>query len=438
MDQIQVGILAFIVLLFLLALGVPVGFAMMIPGILGLIYIMGFTATAELILGQTFGYATNLSFTALPMFLIMGYIAVESGLMSKAYDFAKAWLSWLPAPLAMASCVASAIFGACCGSGLAATAAMGKLAIPEMLRHGYNPRMSCGCISSATGVAVLIPPSTIMVIFSVFSQCSLGRLLLAGYLPGVLSMLVYMLVVFLWVRFDPKIASSGISESFTWTQRWIKLKDTWGIVLIMGILLIGIYTGMFTATEAAAVSALTAFILMAVVGKFKWPLIRNGFADALRISGMTFILLVGALIFSIFIGVTGLPALIASFIASSNLSVMGFIILSVVLYLILGCFMPSTSMLLLTMPVLLPVITSLHIDLVWYGIIYIKMAEVGSITPPFGISVFVLHSIVRKDIPIAEIYKGILPFFVGEMATTAILIAFPLISLWLPNTMRGG
>jgi tripartite ATP-independent transporter DctM subunit len=438
MEPVQVGIIAFAVLFILICLGVPVGFAMMIPGTVGLIYLMGFTATAELIVSHTFRYATNLSFTALPMFLIMGYIVVQSGLMSKSYDFAKTWLSRLPAPLAMASCVASAIFGACCGSGLAATAAMGQLAVPEMIRRGYDPKLASGSVASASGVAVLIPPSVVMVIFSVFSECSLGRLLLAGYLPGVLSMIMYMLVIYIWVRLKPAMVRSDVREVFTWKQRWVSLKGTWGIVLLMGILLVGVYCGVFTATEAAAVSAFTAFVLMAIVGKFKWPLIRDGFSDALRISGMTFILMLGALIFAIFLGVTGIPTLISSFIANAHIPVVGFIILSIILFLILGCFMPSTSMLLLTMPVLLPVVSQLNIDLIWYGIIYIKMAEVGAITPPFGISVFVLKSVMGKEIPISTIFKGIFWFFVGEMTTTAILVAFPVISLWLPNTMRGG
>jgi C4-dicarboxylate transporter DctM subunit len=414
MEPVQVGIIAFAALFILICLGMPVGFAMMIPGTVGLIYLMGFTATAELIVSHTFRYATNLSFTALPMFLIMGYIVVQSGLMSKSYDFAKTWLSRLPAPLAMASCVASAIFGACCGSGLAATAAMGQLAVPEMIRRGYDPKLASGSVASATGVAVLIPPSVVMVIFSVFSECSLGRLLLAGYLPGVLSMIMYMVVIYIWVRLKPAMVRSDVREVFTWKQRWVALKGTWGIVLLMGIL------------------------LMAIVGKFKWPLIRVGFSDALRISGMTFVLMLGALIFAIFLGVTGIPALISSFIANAHIPVIGFIILSIILFLILGCFMPSTSMLLLTMPILLPVVSQLNIDIIWYGIIYIKMAEVGAITPPFGISIFVLKSVMGKDIPISTIFKGIFWFFVGEMTTTAILVAFPVISLWLPNTMRGG
>lgn len=434
MEPVIVGILGFAVLLILIFLGLPVGISMLIPALLGLFYLEGIQATYAIITSETFRYATDFQFTAMPMFLIMGYIAMASGLAGKGFDSARIWLSGLPGGLGMATAVASGLFGAACGSGNASTAALSRICIPEMLRHNYDRRLAAGSVAAATTVGVLIPPSIIMVIYAVFTEVSLGRLILAGYIPGVLTVIMYMIMIGIRVSLNPKLAPP-VLDKITWKTRLVVVKDVWGILVLAVVLLGGIYSGLLTATEAAAASAFAAFVLMFIIGKFKWPIIKEAFSEALRVTAMAFVLMLGAIIFSVFMAVSQLPTSLTNLIVNANLSAVHLVIITLILFGFLGCFMPSISLLLLTMPVLLPALKSLNVDLIWFGILYIKMVEVGAITPPFGLSVYVLKGVVGDEIPMEDIFRGIGWFVVLDILIVAILLAFPQISLWLPNTM---
>jgi tripartite ATP-independent transporter DctM subunit len=435
-DPVLLGVIGFVALVVFIGLGVPVGVSLLIPGLGGLFYFVGAQGTFEIFTSQAFRYATNFDFTALPMFLLMGYIVMEAGLASSAYDAARLWLSRLPGGLGMASCVASGLFGACCGSGVAATAAMGRIAIPEMIRHNYNKSIAAGTVTAATTVAVLIPPSMILVMYSVFTEVSLGRLLLAGYIPGVLSIGIYMLMIYVRVRINPDMAPS-VSESITWRQRIAALKDVWGIIVLAVVLFGGIYTGFFTATEAAAVCAFTAFILLFITGNFRWKVVRNAFSETLRIAAMAFILMLGAIVFVVFINLSGLPEALTAFIVGANMPIYLFLIVVGLMYVALGCFMPSLSLLLVTMPILLPVLIDLNVNLIWFGIIWVKLVELGAITPPFGVAVYVIGAITGDEIPIEDIFRGLGWFVLMDVITIAILMAFPQITLWVPSLMKG-
>lgn len=438
MDPAIVGVIGFVVLLLLIAVGVPVAIAMAIPGLLGLFYLVGFPQTLELFAMHSFRYATSFSFTCVPLFLLMGYIAMQSGLISKAYDSARLWLHRVPGGLAMATSVASGIFGACMGSGVAATATMSRIAIPEMLRHGYDKGLSAGSVAASSTVAVLIPPSVVMVIYAVFAEVSLGKMLLAGYLPGLLSIIVYMVMIGVRVRLNPHLAPSVKGEVVSWKQRLVAIKDLWGVFVLFAVLMGGIYTGFFTATEAAAVGAFAAFMLMFITRSFNWVAVKRAFAETIEITAMAFLMLVAAVIFVIFMDTCGLPQMLTTLIVNAHLPTYLFLMMLVVLYIFLGCFLPSIAMLLVTLPVILPVLIDLDINLIWFGIIFIKMTEVGGITPPFGMSVYVVKAAVRDSIPLGDIFRGIGWFIVMDLVTVGILMAVPAISLWLPNTIRGG
>jgi tripartite ATP-independent transporter DctM subunit len=437
MDPVHAGILGFVVLLVVILLGIPVGISLMATGLAGLFYLSGVSATLHLLINNVFTQATSYEFIAVPMFLLMGYVAMAAGLTKPAFETARIWLAPFPGGLAMATSVASGFLGACCGSGIPTTAALSRIAIPEMIEQGYDKGLSAGVVASTASLAVLIPPSIIMVVYAVFMEgVPLGKMLLAGYLPGVVSVAVFIVGISILVRLNPKLAPPKPAIGFTWKQRLVSLKGVWGIGVLFLVLAGGIYSGYFTATEAAGMAALASFILMFLTGKFTWLAVKTAFVDTLQVSGMTFMLLIGALMFSLFLTVSGLPKAAAAAIVAAQLPVTVFLLMVVLMYFILGCFLPSLSMLLLTLPILYPVLLDLKVNLIWFGIIVIKMVEVGGITPPFGIGVYVVKGVVKDEISLTTIFRGIGWFIMMEMATLAILMAFPQISLWLPSAVK--
>jgi tripartite ATP-independent transporter DctM subunit len=437
LDPVFVGVICFVALLVFIALGFPIGIAMAVPGLLGLFYLVGFEGALGLYANTVFSYATKYDLAALPLFLIMGYISVQAGLTRSAYDSARVWLYKLPGGLAMATAVASGLLGACMGTGLPAAAALSRIAIPEMLRHNYDKGLSAGSVAAAATVAVLIPPSILMVIYASFTEVSLGRMLMAGYLPGILSVAIFMVMIGIRCRLNPSLAPSNITETITWKNRFIALKGIWGIGVLLIVLVGGIYSGFFTATEAAGVVAFIAFVLMFVQRKFTWHGIREAFSQTLEVSAMVFLIFAGAISVMLVMAISGTPKALTSLLLSANLGINWFLIMLFVLYIILGCFMDSITILLLTLPVVLPVLNEFDVNLIWFGILCIKIVEIGGITPPFGISVYVVKAVVRDEIPTGVIFKGIGWFVVMEILTVVILFAFPQISLWLPDLLRG-
>lgn len=437
MDPALVGVFGFFVLLLLIILEVPVAIALALPGLLGAFYLIGPSATFELFASQAFSYAIRYDFTSVPLFLLMGYTAMHAGVTSAAFDSARVWLNRLPGGLAMATCIASGLTGACIGSGISATVAMARIATPEMLRLNYDKGLAAGCVASASSVAVLIPPSILMVVYAVFSEISLGKLLLAGYIPGLLSIVVFITMIGIRVHLNPNLAPSSLGEVITWKQRLMALRGLWGIALLISVLMGGIYTGFFTATEAAAVGAFVAFVLMMISRNFNWSTLRGSLLEMMQVTAMTFFMLLGSIIFVAFISLTGLPKLMTAWIVAAKMPTFLFLITVAVLYIFLGCFLPAMSTLFVTLPILLPVLIELKINLIWFGIIFMKLAELGGITPPVGLAVYLVKAVLGDSIPIGTIFRGIWWFVILDMLLIVILMAFPEISLWLPSTMRG-
>jgi tripartite ATP-independent transporter DctM subunit len=432
MQPYHIGLLGFAALLVLIALRVPIAFALTLSGLGGLLWLSGERAAFALLSAQLYSSVAGQTFTAVPLFLLMGYFAYHAGLTRACFDTMRLWLARLPGGLAMATVAGCALFGACSGSGVAAAGAMGRVVIPEMLRYGYDRRLACGSVASAATLAVLIPPSIVMVVFAIMTEQSLGRLLMAGYLPGILSALLLMLMIYIRVKRDPKLAPA-VPFTVTWRQCLAAVRDVWGIALLIVVIMGGIYSGFVTATEAAALGAFGALALMGLARQLTWPHCREAMLETARTTGMIFLLIIGASIFTAFMAFSGLPQQLGELIVRWRLSAVTVLLIIAAVYIFLGCFMDSISMMLLTLPVL----AQLQVNLIWFGILVVKLVEIGAITPPFGITVYVVKGVVGNTVPLEDIFHGIGWFLVMELITLAILFAFPQISLALPNLMLG-
>ncbi|MSQ20304.1 MAG: TRAP transporter large permease subunit [Betaproteobacteria bacterium] len=436
MESHYYGLFGFIILLALIAVRIPIAFALTLVGLGGLFTLSGPDATFALLSSQMYSSVANNTLTAVPLFLLMGYFAYHAGLTRACFDTARLWLARLPGGLAIATVAGCALFGACAGSGVAAAGAMGRVSIPEMLRYGYDRKLACGSVAAAATLAVLIPPSIVMVVFAILTEVSIGRLLMAGYLPGILSAFLLMAMIWYRVKRDPSLAPE-VPFEITWAQRFVSLKNIWGITLLIMLVLGGIYTGFVTATEAAAIGALGAFVLMIFAKQLSRTTFKDAMIETARTTGMIFLLLVGASIFTGFMAISGVPQKLAEAIVEAKLSVAVVILIVCIVYIFLGCFLDSISMMLLTLPVLLPVLKSLDINLIWFGIIVVKLVEIGCITPPFGITVYVVKGVVGNSVPLEEVFRGIWWFLFMEIFTLIILIFFPVISTILPDMMLG-
>lgn len=436
MESHYYGLFGFIILLALIAVRIPIAFALTLVGLGGLFTLSGPDATFALLSSQMYSSVANNTLTAVPLFLLMGYFAYHAGLTRACFDTARLWLARLPGGLAIATVAGCALFGACAGSGVAAAGAMGRVSIPEMLRYGYDRKLACGSVAAAATLAVLIPPSIVMVVFAILTEVSIGRLLMAGYLPGILSAFLLMAMIWYRVKRDPSLAPE-VPFEITWAQRFVSLKNIWGITLLIMLVLGGIYTGFVTATEAAAIGALGAFVLMIFAKQLSRTTFKDAMIETARTTGMIFLLLVGASIFTGFMAISGVPQKLAEAIVEAKLPVAVVILIVCIVYIFLGCFLDSISMMLLTLPVLLPVLKSLDINLIWFGIIVVKLVEIGCITPPFGITVYVVKGVVGNSVPLEEVFRGIWWFLFMEIFTLIILIFFPVISTILPDMMLG-
>jgi C4-dicarboxylate transporter DctM subunit len=436
MENHQIGLLGFLGLLVLIALRVPIAFALSAVGLAGMVALSGEQAAFAQSSTKLYSAVANYTLTAVPMFLLMGYFAEYAKLTGAAFDVASLWFSRLPGGLAVASVGACAVFGAASGSSVASAGAMGKIAVPQMLRYGYDKRLATGTIAAAATLDVLIPPSIVMVVYAIITETSIGRLLLAGYLPGILSAIMLGAMIYIRVKRDPQLAPA-VPFTVTWGQRLASLKEVWGITLLIILVMGGIYVGFVTATEAAALGAFGALILMFTARELTWPNFRDAVFEMARTTGMIFLLIIGASIFTGFMAISGLPQKLAQFIIEHQFPFAMVIAVICLVYIFLGMFLDSISMMLLTLPVLLPILAQFQVDLIWFGIIVVKLVEIGCLTPPFGITVYVVKGVVGDIVPLEDIFRGIWWFLMVELIALVILLLFPQISLVVPNTMLG-
>jgi len=445
MNPALLGLFGLLAMLLLIAIRVPIAFGMAFVGFFGMIVAVGwpqggefdvsrgFDAAWSYVSFEPFSFIANFPIVAVPLFLLMGYTAFHAGFTRDIYYAARVWLSRLHGGLAMASVAGCAMFAAVSGSSLATAAAMGKLAVPEMLRYKYDKGLATGVVAAAGTLGSLIPPSILMVLYGVFTEESIGQLLLAGFIPGILSAAIYMFMIYVRARFNPELGPRA--ESVVWIDRIKALKGTWSIIVLFLIVMGGIYLGIVTPTEAAAAGAAGAFLLGFVARRLN---IQNSWAalvETVRQCANIFALVLGAKIFVGFIAITGVANVVTEWAVTLDLPpLMVMLVLSLV-FIVLGTFMDPLGMMLLTLPVVTPVISHLGYNLVWFGVIMIKFLEIGLITPPVGLNCFILKGVVGDTVPLETIFKGIVWFLAMDIVTLAVLIIWPDISLWLPSQL---
>jgi len=427
------GLAGFAAVLVLIMLRVPVAIAMGVVGALGYGLSNGF-GTLGLILGKSlFETISPVGLSVIPLFILMGVFAGHGGVSYSLYNLMSALVGHFRGGLAMATVGASALFGAVSGSSVATTATIGKIAMPEMRRLGYDDRLSSASVAAGGTLAVMIPPSILFVVYGLMTENSIGQLFVAGVLPGILGALLYMGAVS-WMTWRNPALGPGKTR-VGWSRRLRALREVWQVVLLFGLVLGGMYANFFAPTEAAAVGAFGAIILAALSGRLSFRALRAGFVDTATTSAMIFMILVGAAIFNYFMDTTGFTDSLIRAVQEANLDRWSVFLLLCVFYIILGCVMDSLSMILLTIGAVYPLVISLGFDPIWFGVILVTLGEIGLITPPVGINLFVLMGTV-PNLPMQTICRGIIPFVTADCVRVAALSLVPAIALWLPSFMK--
>ena len=421
-----------IILFALLFYGIPIGFSLVIVGIIGIASIIGLDP-AFAMLGQVFfDTARSYSLSVVPLFLLMGNFIVQSGVADEIYDAAYAWLRHRKGGLAMATIVACGGFGSVCGSSLATAATMGKIALPAMRRHGYSDSLATGSIAAGGTLGIIIPPSVILVIYGILTQQDIGKLFLAGILPGLVGIIGYMIAVRLSLWMRPESLTQ--LPRLTFRERIAALRGVFPALLLFLFVLGGIYLGVFTATEAAGMGAGGAILLTAMRRKLTMRATLATLFDTGKTTAAMFFILMGALYFMNYVNLSGLSTDIKNLILGMDLSPIALMLVISLLLLVLGSLLESLSMVMLVVPVLFPIVSAVGIDPIWFGIFIVVAAELSYITPPMGMNVFVLR-VVAKDVPVGHIFRGVMPFVVMDIVRLILLILIPAMALIIPNSM---
>jgi len=426
-----VGLIGLGCMFILVLTGVRVVFAAAVVGLLGLVELLGWGPAAGIVGTIPHSKSSVYALSVLPMFIFIGFLAFHAGMTQQLFDVARKWVGWVPGGLAVATIFATAGFAAVSGASTATAAVFSRVAIPEMLKHGYDRKLAAGVVAAGGTLATLIPPSAILVIYAIIVEESVGKLLIAGFLPGAVSALVYAAIIIIWATYKPEAGPAV--KGYTWKSRIKAIPGIAPIMLVVFIIMSAIYNGWATPTEAGCLGAAVVF-LMSIFRGTKISTLKSALMESAKLTVMIFSLIWGVLIFVRFLGFSGLPEAFTTWIVSLETDPIIIMICILLAYAVLGMFMDAIGMLLLTLPVVYPAVLALGFDSIWFGIIVVKMAEVCLITPPIGLNCFVVNG-VRPDIPLGDIFRGIGLFFVADVITIALLLAFPEIVTWLPNLM---
>ncbi len=432
MSDAWLGLAGFVGALVLIAFGLPVAVAMGAVGVLGYWWLNGWAGAAYVLGSTPFESLFPYSFSVIPLFVMMGVFASYAGLSRSLFDVINAFIGHRRGGLAVTTVGASALFGAICGSSLATVATIGRVAMPEMKRHGYDLSLASATVAAGGTLGVLIPPSILLVIYGLLTQSSIGALFIGALIPGVLGALLYAGAIMVKVWLHPDVAPKAPRTE--WRGRLRLMGRIWPVILLFAVVIGGIYLGWFSPTEAAAVGAVGAFVLALLMGGLTRETLRSSVVETAALTGMIFFILIGAALFNFFLENTGLPQMLIAAIQNAGLSVLMVTILILAFYIILGCFMDSMSMILLTVPLLTPIALDLGFDLVWFGIVVVTVAEIGLITPPIGMNLFVVQGTVG-GLTQGTVVRGILPFILADIVRLVLLVAFPALVLWLPGAM---
>ncbi|WP_196259781.1 TRAP transporter large permease [Pelagibacterium limicola] len=433
--NLTVGLVGLGALFLLLVLRVPVAIAMIVVSFAGVWFMFGLQPAIGIIANTPHEFIASWTLSAVPMFLLMGFVAYHGGLTTGLFDAAKIGLRKVPGGLGVAAIVACSGFASVSGSSLATAASLGRIAIPEMVKAGYRPSFATGALAAGGTIGALIPPSILMIIYGVFAETSVTRVFVAGISVGLLTALSYIIVILLIATFRKDIVPSQPIGVETLKGRDV-FRSVWPLLALIGLVFGGLFSGQFTATEAGAIGAAGAIVLVAITGKLSWTVFRQSVLETLSTCASLFIIGVGAVMLTRFLGLSGVAGLISSAVAGFELGYFELMLIIVLIYLVLGMFMEPFGAMLVTLPVLLPVLNAQNIDLIFFGVFLVKLLEIGMITPPLGMNVFVIRNVAGKYASLTDVFKGVTMFLVADLVLIAILILFPGIALFLPNLMR--
>lgn len=432
MDPFLVGIIGIAVLIILLFSGISIAAAMAVVGFAGFGILIGFEPALGLL--KTVPYTTfaEHSLSVIPLFILMGSFALAAGMSEDLFNAVYKWIGHWRGGVAQATIVGCACFAAISGSSLATAATLGAIALPEMKKYKYDDGLATGAVAAGGSVGILIPPSVILIIYGIITEQSIGKLFLAGFIPGIMETVFYIFTIWYLTYFKPHHGPRGPKTSGR--EKLKALKKTWEVVFLFIVVIGGIYRGVFTPTEAAGVGAFGTFFFALVKGRLTWQNFKESLVNTTRTTGMLFFIILGAMLFGYFLSVTRLPADLAGSV--SELAVNRYIILAIILIVTvaLGCIMDSMAIVLLTIPVFYPMIIGLGFDPIWFGILVVRVTEMGLITPPVGLNVFIIRGI--SGVPIGTIFRGVFPHLIADALQVIVLIIFPQISLFLPSLMK--
>ena len=433
MDPLILALFGFALMLVLIVLHVPLGVAMALVGVGGFAWMVGWGPAVSLMATEPASAMANLDLAVIPLFMLMGSLAAAGGLASDVYNLANALIGHRRGGLASTTIVACAGFGAICGSGIATTATFGRVALPEMLGRRYSHELAAGSIAAGGTLGIIVPPSAMMILYAVLTEQSVLDLFVAAIIPALLAVVLHMTAIQIKLIRNPDAAPRG--ERATWRERLDAVRQAWGVITLAVVVLGGIYSGIFTVNEAAAVGVVVAFLFALIRKRLDWHAFLMVLAEASAGTAMIYVMVFGATIFSYFIAVTGAAAFLISWISALPVPPEVIIFGILVLYIFLGAFFDEVAAMVITLPFVLPVIQTLGYDLVWWGIINVVVIGIGMLTPPIGINVMVLNS-MHKDISLRSIYRGVVPFLCADLVRLALLTLFPALTLWLPSILN--
>ncbi|HJX13132.1 MAG TPA: TRAP transporter large permease [Dehalococcoidales bacterium] len=431
MSPTEVGLAGFGLMLLLILLGVNVAFCLIALGFIGLAMIIGLEPALSSVAIISFERATAYEFAVAPLFLLMSAFVSRSDIGKEAYEWARAWVGQYRGGLAMATSGACGLFAACCGSSLASAVAMGRIAYPEMKRHNYDSRLSTGIIAAGGTLGILIPPSMGFILIGILTQMSIGKLFIAGIIPGIICVGFYIVTIYIMCKISPSIGPA--SPRTTWKQKVGSFRLTWPVLALFLLVIGGIYGGVFTPTEAGGIGAFGALVISLVRRQIDKTGIWECLLDTAKMSAMMMALIIGAFIFNQFLAVTRIPFVASEWVTGLGLNRYYILIIIIFLYLILGMIFDIYAILILTLPIIFPTMMALGFNPIWYAVIMVRVIEVGLISPPFGINLFGLAGVV--DVPMGTLYRSVVPFIISDILNIALLIAVPSLSTFLPEIM---
>jgi tripartite ATP-independent transporter DctM subunit len=445
MDASTIGLIAFAAVLILLALRVPISFTLAGVAAVGTFCIFAFRtgtfmperalkATTSMVFSNSFDLIHSYDLSMIPLFIALGHIAYKADITTRIYHAARVWLSAVPGGVAMASVMGCGGFSAITGSSIACASTMGRICTPEMLRMGYDNRLATASVAAGGTLGSLIPPSVLFIIYGIFTETSINKLFVAGILPGLLTLAGFVLVIFIWVKRDPASAPVDTTE-ITYDERFRAAVLAWPALVLFVVIIGGIYGGIFTATEAAAVCLSAAVLIGIAQRKLTMASIWEAFRETCLQTAAIFFIAAGAKIFVAFVALTGVAPAIVDVVTAAELSVFWLMLSIALIYLLLGMFLDPIGIMVLTLPLMVPLVETYGMDLIWFGVVVIKLLEIGLITPPVGLNVFVIANVVGKEAPIDRIFAGIARFLSVDVIVLILLMVFPAISLLLPNSM---